>query len=86
MNNKNTDYFITRCMIYMKMKRLNEAIKDISYVLSLDSDVKVAYEHRASCYRQLAESEQNPAKKAGLIIKAEEDEKMANELNEKNTE
>ena len=42
--------------------------------------IKDAYENRAKCFRNLAESEEDPTKKAELIAKAEADEKKAESL------
>lgn len=44
---------------------------------------EVFYSNRAKCYRKLAENEQDPAKKADYIAKAEEDENTAEELKQK---
>ena len=44
---------------------------------------EVFYSNRAKCYRKLAENEQDPAKKADYIAKAEEDKNTAEELKQK---
>lgn len=73
-------YYDTRGQIYMAMDNNIEALKDFDNALSLNNKYREALVNRAQCYRKLAEVEQNPAKKADLVAKAEDDEKKAEAL------
>ena len=79
-DNKESVLFVTRGEIYIAMNKLSEAIADFDHALSINNDIKDAYENRAKCFRNLAESEEDPTKKAELIAKAEADEKKAESL------
>lgn len=72
--------FITRGEIYCADKQYDLAIEDFSHVISLSNKTKAAYKNRAQCYRKLAESEQDPTKKADFIAKALADEEKAKSL------
>ena len=72
--------YVTRGEIYLAMDKTEEAIRDFDKALSIKDGIKEAYEGRAKCYRKLAETEQDPAKKAELIAMAEVDEKIAESL------
>lgn len=60
-----------------------EAIEDFNMAISYKPDLILSYRNRAKCYRKLAESEQDEAKKTELIANADEDEKRVESLNEK---
>jgi tetratricopeptide (TPR) repeat protein len=78
---KTNHYFYdTRGQIYMSMGLNKEALRDFDNALSLDANFMVTLKNRAKCYRKLAETEQDPAKEADLIAKAEADEKKAESL------
>ena len=79
-DNKEDRSYVVRGEIYMAMNKPIEAIHDFSHALTIKDSIKDAYEGRAQCYRKLAEVEQDPAKKADLIAKAEADEKKAESL------
>ena len=72
--------YVTRGEIYLAMDKPNDAIRDFDHALSMKDDIKGAYENRAKCYMKLAESEEDPLKKAELINKAEADVKKAESL------
>ena len=59
------------------------AIEDFNMAISIKPDLTLSYENRAKCYRKLAESEQDEAKKAKIIANAEADEKRVESLKEK---
>ena len=73
-------FYDTRGQIYMAMDRNEDALIDLNHALSLNANLIEGLESRAKCYWKLAETEQNPAKKAYLIAKAEADEKKAESL------
>ena len=77
---KNGCYIDSRGEVLMLMGKLNDAIKDFTSASVLLPNNYEPLEHRASCYRKLAEAEQDPAKIADLIAKAEADEKKAESL------
>lgn len=79
----NLNYYDTRGEILLAMGKLNEALEDLNYVLSKNNDFVPSLDNRAKCYRKLAEEEQDEAKKADLIAKAEADEKEAESLKKK---
>jgi tetratricopeptide (TPR) repeat protein len=81
-NKDSTDYHMygTRGEIFIAQKEYERAISDFSQALSLNEYDLDSFGHRAKCYRKLAEAEQDPAKKADLIAKAEADEKKAESL------
>ena len=57
-----------------------KAIPEFDHALSIDDGIKQAYENCAKCFRKLAETEEDPTKKAELTAKAEADEKKAESL------
>ena len=71
----------TRGEIYMHMGEIDKAIADFSKAIDLCPDLRIAYVHRAGCYRKLAELEENENIKLELISNAEADESMAQKLN-----
>lgn len=73
-------YYVTRGEIYLSMERYVDALADFTQALSFNVSYNKAFEYRAICYRKLAEAEQDPAKKADLIAKAEADEQRAESL------
>lgn len=77
-------YFETRGEIYYAMGKYNEAISDFAQALNLNPKDIDSYTKRAECYRKLAETEQNPEKKADLIANIEADEKKAESLKNEN--
>ena len=62
---------------------ISDALTDYNKAISIKPDLIIAYKNRAKCYRKLAELEQDEAKKADLIAKAEADEKKAESLKKK---
>lgn len=72
--------YVTRGEIFMAMNNYIDAINDFTQAISYDPNSIETLEYRAKCYRKLAEAEQDPAKKADLIAKAEADEKKAESL------
>ena len=72
--------YVTRGEIYMAKGNLPESLSDFSFALLLNENLKEAYVNRALCYRKLAETEEDPTKKAELIAIAEADEKKAEAL------
>ena len=79
-DNKEFVCYVTRGEVYMALGELNKAIVDFNHALSINVGIKEAYENRAKCFRKLAESVEDPSKKAELITKAEADEKKAESL------
>ena len=79
-NNSDFVSYVTRAEIYLAMDLPEKGILDLDHALSINNDIKDAYENRAKCFRNLAESEEDPTKKAELIAKAEADEKKAESL------
>ena len=77
---QNHCYYDTRGQIYMAMDRNEDALIDINHALSLNANYIDALKSRSKCYRKLAEAEQDSAKKADLIAKAEADEKKVGSL------
>ena len=75
--------FVTRGEIFMAMNNYIDAINDFTQALSYNPNSIETLEYRAKCYRKLAEAEQDPAKKADLIAKAEADEKVVKSLKKK---
>ena len=61
----------------MNMKNYEKAISSYTNALKLNPFDIDSLDNRAKCYRNLAEKEEEPTKKAELIAKAEEDEKNA---------
>ena len=76
----NCYFYDTKGQVFMAMDRNEEALVEINHSLFIDANYIDALESRAKCYHKLAETEQNPAKKADLIAKAEADEKKAESL------
>lgn len=69
------------CRGYLKKENDPQgALDDFNKAISLDPDDHFAYLHRSKCFRNLAETEEDPTKKAELIAKAEADEKKAESL------
>jgi tetratricopeptide (TPR) repeat protein len=64
----------------------SEAIKDYDESIRLTPDYAKAFDYRSKSYRQLAEEEIDVARKTELIAKAEDDEKMAKKLYQKQEE
>jgi len=73
-------FYDTRGQIYMAMGRNEDALIDLNHALSINANYIEGLGSRSKCYRKLAEAEQDPAKKADLIAKAEADEKKAESL------
>ena len=74
------DAYCNRGVLNNNMGNRVDALTDYNKAISLKPDYVSAYDNRADCYRKLAEAEQDPAKKADLIAKAEADEKKAESL------
>lgn len=72
-----------RGMLKLKIGDLDGAIDDINRAILLDPNYADAYYSRAQYYRKLAETEEDPTKKAELIAKAEADEEKAKSLGDK---
>lgn len=77
-------FYDTRGQIYMAMGRNEDALIDLNHALSINANYIEGLGSRSKCYRKLAEAEQDPARKADLIAKAEADEKKAESLKEGN--
>lgn len=80
LNGNEFAYWDTKGEILLNMENYHEAIRMYTKALSLNNNSKPSLLNRAKCYRKLAESEQDPAKKAELITKAEADEEKAKSL------
>lgn len=78
---KDGNVFDTRGEIYMHMGELDKAIADFNKAIYISHDLRIAYVHRAICYRKLAEQEENDNIKLELISNAESDESIAEKLN-----
>ena len=72
--------YLVRGVIYMSNRKYNEAISDFTLVIGLKPESKYSYLFRAECYRKLAENEEDPAKKAEYLKKAQDDKNEANKL------
>ena len=83
LNGNEYAYWDTKGEILLNMDNYNEAIRMYTKALSLNNDSEPSLLNRAICYRQLAESEQDPAKQADFIAKAEADEEKAKSLRDK---
>ncbi|SEV81714.1 TPR repeat-containing protein [Prevotella sp. khp7] len=75
--------YVTRGEIFMAMNNYIDAINDFTQAISYNPNSIETLEYRAKCYRKLAETEQDPAKKADLIAKAKADEKIVKSLKKK---
>lgn len=82
-DSNNFAYWDTKGEVLMNLGMCPEAIKTYAKALSLNEKFKPSYQNRAKCYRKLAESEQDPAKRADYIAKAEADEEKAKSLRDK---
>ena len=83
----NQDYpeaYYNRGILKSKMGDHVGAILDFDKSINLNMSYLKAYINRAISYRELAEVEQDPEKKADLIAKAEADEKKTESLKEGN--
>lgn len=76
-------YWDTKGEILLNMENYHEAIRMYTKALSLNNNSKPSLLNRAKCYRKLAEKEQDLAKKADFIAKAEADEEKAKSLGDK---
>ena len=61
----------------MKMRKYAEALSEFSHALSLNENLKVAFEKRAICYKKMSDLTKKKEKKVVFISKAEADEKKA---------
>ena len=76
-------YYDTKGQVLLAMVKMNDALDEFNKSLSLNENYLEAIENRAKCYRRMAQMEVDEAKKAGLIDKAEADEKKAETLKKK---
>lgn len=79
-NNTDGNIIDTRGEIYMAQNNLNSAIDDFNKAIQLVTNNYELYEHRALCYRKLAEMETDENAKLELINNAEDDENEAERL------
>lgn len=73
-------YIDTRGEILMSMGKLKEAENDFTRASILLPNECEPLNHRATCYKKMAEVVQNESEKADLVAKAEADEKKAESL------
>ena len=70
---------MTRGEIYMAMAYYSDAIKEFTFVLSLEDTAEEAYKLRGKCFRELAKKARGK-KKSEYTTLAEADEKKYEEL------
>jgi tetratricopeptide (TPR) repeat protein len=80
---KDGRYIDTRGEVLMTMGKLNDALNDFTRASVLMPKESEPFEHRALCYRKLAEKEQDSGKQTEWIAKAEADEEKAKSLRDK---
>lgn len=79
-DSNNFAFWETKGEICMKMDDYEGAEFAFTKAIALNPKDKESLRNRANCYREMAETEEDPTKKAELTAKAEADEKKAESL------